>query len=108
MNAITTTFDRGDDRLTKAADIVRANLEEYYSEFHFDVIPEQRPVDDVSEDLRYIRLFVIFDGDREDLKSSWKPGLVGRVRKNLTEVEISEFPVLSFVTKSEWEAEAQA
>lgn len=50
-----------------------------------------------------MRLFVIFDGAKEDLKARWKPGLVGRVRKNLAEVEISEFPVLSFVTKSEWD-----
>ena len=107
MNAITTTIDGGDDRLTKVAEIVRANLEEHYIKLDFDVIPEQTPAEHVTEDSGYIRLFVIFDGDREDLKAHWKPGLIGRVRQKMTEVEISEFPVLSFVTKAEWDKETR-
>lgn len=104
MSAIT-TINSGDDRLSKVAEIVRANLEEHYRLLHFDVIPEQKPTVDIADDLGYIRVFVIFDGNREDLKARWKPGLIGRVRQKMTEVEIREFPVLSFVTKSEWDKE---
>ena len=88
----------------KVKAIVRNALEKRFADdFIFDpivVIPE---VDDYLDDcLDYIHIFIVFDGDQANLDPSWTGSLIGRIQPHLIAAGIEEFPVPSFIIKSEW------
>lgn len=88
----------------KVKTIVRNALEKRFADdFIFDpivVIPE---VDDYSDDyLEYIHIYIVFDGDQANLDPSWTGTLIGRIQPHLIAAGIEEFPVPSFIIKSEW------
>lgn len=90
----------------KVKAIVRNALEKRFADdFIFDpivVIPE---VDDYSDDyLEYLNIIIVFDGDQANLDPSWTGTLIGRIRPHLIAAGIEEFPVPSFVVKSEWKS----
>ena len=88
----------------KVKAIVRNALEKRFADdFIFDpivVIPE---VDDYLDDcIEYLNIFIVFDGDQANLDPSWTSGLIGRIQPHLIAAGIKEFPVPSFIIKSEW------
>ena len=88
----------------KVKAIVRSALEKRFAaDFIFDpivVIPE---VDDYLDDpFEYIHIIIVFDGDQANLDPSWTSGFIGRIEPHLIAAGIKEFPVPSFVVKSEW------
>lgn len=99
--------DTEDPRLQKVVKLLEHYLsEQSKDENELSVVaqPESVSLYD-NDDYRYIKLYIILDGRRDDLMSHWEPSLVGKVRRWLEEVEIHDFPVLSYVTKAAWDKE---
>ena len=50
----------------------------------------------------YIRILIVYDGDQSQLDPEWMSGLIRRIRPQMIEKEIEEFPSPSFIEKNEW------
>ncbi len=98
----TITKDDTDDRLTNVAKKVGEDMKQHYG-MGFEVFHERlrAEFDDNDEEI-YIRFYIVFDGKIEDLEDRRRKGEIGRVRDLLSKVGISDFPVLSFVSRAEW------
>ena len=96
-----------DPRLQKVVKLLQHYLsEQSKDESELSVVAEPESVSLYdNDDYRYIKLYIILDGRRDDLMSHWEPSLVGKVRQWLEEVEIHDFPVVSYVTKAAWDKE---
>lgn len=96
-----------DPRLQKVVRLLQHYLaEQSKDESELSVVAEPESVSLYdNDDYRYIKLYIILDGCRDDLMSHWEPSLVGKVRRWLEEVEIHDFPVVSYVTKAAWDKE---
>lgn len=93
---MTTLLDT--DRVT---DIVRQLLVERFGDaFDFDPIIVERELDDDGDE--YVHVYIVFDGDRDELDSSWTVGLSGRLWPLLVEMGFDSPPSKSFIEKSEW------
>ena len=99
--------DTEDPRLQKVVKSLKHYLSEQSNdESELSVVAELESVSLYdNDDYRYIKLYIILDGRRDDLMSHWEPSLVGKVRRWLEEVEINDFPVVSYVTKAAWDKE---
>lgn len=88
----------------KVASIFAEALEERFGdELVFNPIIVIPKVDDYGEDVfPYIHVYVVFDGDQAKLDPDWTLTLTRRIRPSLIEAGVEEFPVKSFVSKSEW------
>ena len=88
---------------SKVSSIVGETLAERFAgEFVFDpivVIPETDYLDD---DFKYLRIYIVFDGDQARLDPGWTAGLIRRLLPKLMAVGVDEFPSPSFVKKSDW------
>ena len=82
------------DKIAKVADIVRADFANFCKW-------------DEEEEIGYVRVFIVFDGKAKDIPALWTRGVMGRVRKRMYEADISELPILSPVSRSEWERGAK-
>ena len=92
-----------DERLTKVDDAIRQYLEKYYENISFEVFHERARVVFGSDDEEpYIRFHIVFDGKFSELENRRIDREIGRVRDLLSAVGISEFPVLSYVSKADW------
>ena len=82
--------------------IVRADLAEFYKK-EFEVFVHQAEA--ILDDQRYLQIYIVFDGTAKDLWiPGWTTGLIGRIRDKLAHENITDFPVVSPVAKSEWPA----
>ena len=92
------------EKLDKVASIVAAIVEERFGdEFLFGPIVVIPKVDDYGEDIfSYIHIYIVFDGAQAKLDPRWTGGMAGRLIPRLTEIDVDEFPVTSFVSKSDW------
>ena len=99
--------DSEDPRLQRVVKLLEQYLlEQSEDESELSVVAEPESVSLYdNDDYRYIKLYIILDGGRDDLMSHWESGLVGKVRRWLEEVEIHDFPVVSYVTKAAWDKE---
>ncbi|MYE54732.1 MAG: hypothetical protein F4X34_06000 [Chloroflexi bacterium] len=68
--------------------------------FEFDPIIVERELDDYGDE--YLHLYIVFDGDQEELDPSWTAGLSGRLRPLLADMGVNSLPSKSFIEKSEW------
>lgn len=59
---------------------------------------------DIVDGMEYLRVRIIFDGDRKLMTPKWGIGMRRNTRKKMAEQDIHEFPVISFVEKDDWEA----
>ena len=102
----TTSNDVIEEKLARVASQMMADLEEHYSPITFEVHAELTPIEfgDL-EDPSYIQMFIVVDGNMKDLLDRHRAGEIGRVRRLLSEVAIDEFPVLSFLTRADWDQE---
>ncbi len=102
----TTSNDVIEEKLARVASQMKADLEEHYSPITFEVHAALTPIEfGEIEDPSYIQMFIVVDGSMKDLLDRHRAGEIGRVRKFLSEVDIDEFPVLSFLTRAEWDQE---
>ncbi len=59
---------------------------------------------DIVDGMEYLRVRIVFEGDRKLMTPKWRIGMRRRTRREMAELNIYEFPVISFVEKSDWEA----
>ena len=86
------------------ADIVREILDDKFGDsLTFDQIIVKDTVD-IVDGMEYLRVTIIFEGDRKLMTPKWRIGMRSRTRREMAELDIYEFPVISFVDKSDWEA----
>ena len=87
----------------RVAGLVRQLLVERFGEtFDFDPIIVERELDDDGDE--YVHVYIVFDGDQDELDSSWTLGLSGQLWPHLVEMGFDNPPSKSFIEKSEWTA----
>jgi hypothetical protein len=59
---------------------------------------------DIVDGMEYLRVKIIFEGDRKLMTPKWRIGMKRHTRRKMAEQDIWEFPVISFVEKADWEA----
>lgn len=89
----------------KVSAIVQTELDQRFRQRPtFGPIMVRREVDELDDDAPvYILIKIIFDGNQEDLDPRWTSGLIRRIRPKLLEIGVEEFPVPSFIAKTEWD-----
>ena len=84
------------------AEIVRADLyERFPTGFVFDPIRVYPRTDHTGED--YLKIFVIYDGNTDDLDAAHTVGLVTRIKPKVRALKINDYLWGGFVEKSEWD-----
>lgn len=91
----------------KVIAIVRKFLDERFTEdeFIFDpivVIPTYDEWGPHATGELYLRILIVYDGDRKNLDVHWTGMLIGRVRDRLLEAGYEEWPNFSWVPKYDW------
>ena len=85
----------------RVAGLVRQLLVERFGDtFDFDPIIVERELDDDGDE--YVHVYIVFDGDQDELDSSWTLGLSGQLWPHLVEMGFDSPPSKSFIEKSEW------
>ena len=87
--------------------IVRGFIDERFAEdeFTFDpivVIPTYDEWGPHATGELYLRVIVVYDGDRKNLDVHWTGMLIGRVRDKLLGAGYEEWPSFSWAPKHEW------
>lgn len=59
---------------------------------------------DIIDGMEYLRVRIIFDGDRKLMTTKWRIGMKSDARRKIAEQDIYEFPIISFVEKDDWDA----
>ena len=85
-----------------ASIVSKVLTQRFEDEFVFGPIIVEPEMDHDGEE--YLHITIVFDGDQKKLDPHWTAGLLGRIRPQLIDLGIDEFPSKSFVEKSEWEA----
>ena len=84
------------------SEIVKADLyERFPTGFVFDPIRVYPRTDHMGED--YLKVFIIYDGDGNDLNAEHTVGLKTRLKPKLRALNINDYISDGFVEKSEWE-----
>lgn len=90
------------EQLDLVGEVVGAALRERFQDkFVFDPIVVMRVSDDWDDD--YLRIAVVFDGDQDLLDPALTIGAERQTRRELYDKGITQFPVVSYTEKSEWE-----
>ena len=85
------------------AEIVKADLyERFPTGFIFDPIRVYPRTDDWGDD--YLKIFIIYDGNGDDLNAEHTVGLKTRLKPKLRELNINDDISDGFVEKSEWDS----
>lgn len=88
---------------SKVSSIIGETLAERFAdEFVFDPIVVIPQTDYLDDDFKYLRIYIVFDGDQKRLDPRWTSGLIRRILPKLMEEGVDEFPSPSFVKKSDW------
>lgn len=98
-------FMEQERRYRRVEIIVRETLEDRFKgTFVFDPVLAVPAIDEFGggDGSAYLRIVIIFDGDRKQLDPGWTSGLIGRIEPKLIDAGIEEFPSPSFIEKSEW------
>ena len=87
----------------KVADIVRRDLADCFGErIVFGPIVVVPKVD--HDDVDYLDIYIVYEGDMEELDPDLTLGMVGRITPDLMKLGVPWPPSRSFVEKSDWEA----
>ena len=85
------------------SEIVKADLyERFPTGFVFDPIRVFPRTDHMGDD--YLKIFVIYDGDGNDLNAEHTVGLMTRLSPKLRALNINDYIWDGFVEKSEWDS----
>ena len=91
-----------DDVLREVGEIVRNDLEGHFGDaFVFDPIVVIPKID--HDEVEYLHIYIVFDGDFDLLETRWTGRLYSRMRSRLLEMGIMSYTSESYVEKSEWE-----
>lgn len=102
MARTTTRFRTTQATIDKVADILReAFKDRFEDEFVFDPITIEPRFDHEGDE--YLKIYIVFDGDVENLDPGWTIGLRGAILDQTEEDEVFIVPSISFVGKKEWE-----
>ena len=86
------------------ANVIRKILDDQFgTDIVFDPIIVKDAVD-IVDGSEYLRIEIVFEGDRKLMTPKWRIIMRGVARRKMAELDINEFPVMSFVEKSDWEA----
>ena len=92
-----------DEIKRKVAELVRDDLyERFPTGFVFDPIRVYPRTDHTGED--YLKVFVIYDGNTEDLDPALTYGIITRMRPKFRALDINDYLSVGFVEKSEWDS----
>ena len=88
----------------QVAELVRDDLyERFPTGFVFDPIRVYPRIDDdTGED--YLKIFVIYDGNTEDLDPALTYGIITRMRPKFRDLNINDYLSVGFVEKAEWDS----
>ncbi len=93
-------FDFAEKVVTR---FVKADLDGYFKgAFVFDPIRVETQIDYWGDGEEYLEIIIVFDGDQKLLSPRRTGGLTSRLRDKLEDEDITAFPVLRFMEKSEW------
>ncbi len=85
------------------SEIVKADLyERFPTGFVFDPIRVYPRTDHMGDD--YLKIFIIYDGNGDDLNAEHTVGLMTRLKPKLRELNINDDIADGFVEKSEWDS----
>ena len=89
--------------LDKVRDIVARALAKRFSpeEFVFGPIVVKPEIDQDGDEILWIQ--IVFDGDQDNLDPSWTGRMVEFIYPEMKELDITAYPITSFIEKSEWE-----
>ena len=90
----------GNDHIKKIREIVKKDLSKHFDRVKIFKIEVQEDVGVDEEEI--LRINVIFDGEPKSLNAQELVGTVRRLRPKLDKIEESAFPLLSFISKSEY------
>lgn len=91
-----------DDVLQEVAELVKNDLEGHFGDdYVFDPIVVIPKID--HDEVEYLHIYIVFDGDFDLVKSRWLDRLYTRMRSRLLEMGIMSYTSESYVEKSEWE-----
>ena len=91
-----------DDVLREVAELVKNDLEGHFGDtFVFDPIVVIPKID--HDEVEYLHIYIVFDGDFDLVKSRWLDNVYTRMRARLLELGIMSYTSESYVEKSEWE-----
>lgn len=90
--------------ITKIEKIVRDSLSGHFDHIRILKIDVQKDVN--ADGDKVLRIFVVFEGSPRDLDISKLTGTVRRLRPKLDEIDESALPLLSFVSKADYDARA--
>ena len=77
--------------------------EKFNDQFVFDPIIVKNAFD-YYDGTEYIRIYIVYDGDRELLDPGWTAGFACLLIPKLKALGIDDFPVKSFVDRAGWDA----
>jgi len=83
----------------RVEDIVKGVLKEQFSDVTFESIEVNRDVDEDGDPI--LRIRIVFDGRTEPLDPRRTSGLVRHMRPRMADQGIEDFPILSFIAKSD-------
>ena len=84
------------------SEIVKEDLyKRFPTGFIFDPIRVYPRTDHTGED--YLKVFIIYQGDTENLDPAHTVGLITRIKPNLRELGINDYTSCGFVEKDEWD-----
>ena len=95
-----------EERFDKVKEIVRQDLEGHFRAlFTFDPIVVHQAIDEFGDGQGevYLCVLIVFDGNQDLLDPAWTVGLIRRIRPKLIDVGVEEFPVSSFIKRTEWQ-----
>ena len=85
------------------SEIVKADLYgRFPTGFVFDPIKVYPRTDHMGDD--YLKIFIIYDGNGDDLNAEHTVGLMTRLKPKLRELNINDDIADGFVEKSEWDS----
>ena len=87
----------------RISEIVKADLyERFPTGFVFDPIKVYPRTDHMGDD--YLKIFIIYDGNGDDLNAEHTVGLMTRLKPKLRELNINDNIADGFVEKPEWDS----
>lgn len=102
MVRTTTRFWTTEATIQKVTGIVRDALEERFKdEFVFGPIIVEPRFDHEGDE--YLKVYIVFEGDQQNLDPGWTLDLPGRIIGETEEDDLFRVPSISFAEKSEWE-----
>ena len=85
------------------SEIVKSDLyERFPTGFTFDPIRVYPRTDHMGDD--YLKVFVIYEGNTDELDPAKTFGLITRLKPKLRELNINDYISAGFVEKSEWDS----